>query len=126
MAGEVFLVDMPVEEYLRGAVGYPVADNALDSILFKRKVAAGALASSLTERELDLCAADVYLWCAAAPGERNDTVDGDGGWKHAEGGWKASASEKRELRALAGYLYGKWGERLPGRSSMRITQFGIR
>ena len=55
MEDTVSHIDMPIEEYLRGVVGYQIADNALNSILFKRKIAAGAMASSLTEKQLDLC-----------------------------------------------------------------------
>ena len=62
MADTVSHIDMPIEEYLRGVVGYQIADNALNSILFKRKIAAEAMASSLTEKQLDLCTADLYLW----------------------------------------------------------------
>ena len=54
MADTVSHIDMPIEEYLRGVVGYQIADNALNSILFKRKIAAEAMASSLTEKQLDL------------------------------------------------------------------------
>ena len=124
MADTVSHIDMPIEEYLRGVVGYQIADNALNSILFKRKIAAEAMASSLTEKQLDLCTA--YLWCAATPSTQNNTEDSDGGWKHVEGGWQTSAFDKRELRAMAKELYEKWGENMPGKSKMKIVHFGIR
>lgn len=126
MADTVSHIDMPIEEYLRGVVGYKIADNALNSILFKRKIAAGEMAISLTEKQLDLCAADLYLWCAATPSTQNNTEDSDGGWKHVEGGWQTSAFDKRELRAMAKELYEKWGENMPGKSKMKIVHFGIR
>lgn len=50
MAETVSHIDMPIEDYLRGVVSYQVADNALNSILFKRKIAAGEMASALTEK----------------------------------------------------------------------------
>ena len=126
MADTVSHIDMPIEEYLRGVVGYQIADNALNSILFKRKIAAEAMASSLTEKQLDLCTADLYLWCAATPSTQNNTEDSDGGWKHVEGGWQTSAFDKRELRAMAKELYEKWGENMPCKSKMKILHFGIR
>ncbi len=126
MADTVSHIDMPIEEYLRGVVGYQIADNALNSILFKRKIAAEAMASSLTEKQLDLCTADLYLWCAATPSTQNNSEDSDGGWKHVEGGWQTSAFDKRELRAMAKELYEKWGENMPGKSKMKIVHFGIR
>lgn len=126
MADTVSHIDMPIEEYLRGVVSYQVADNALNSILFKRKIAAGEMASALTEKQLDLCTADLYLWCATTPSTQNNTEDSDGGWKHVEGGWQTSAYDKRELRAMAKELYGKWGENMPGKSKMKIVHFGLR
>lgn len=126
MADKVSHNDMPIEEYLRGVVGYQIANNALNSILFKRKIAAEAMASSLTQKQLDLCTADLYLWCAATPSTQNNTEDSDGGWKHVEGGWQTSAYDKRELRAMAKELYEKWGENTPGKSKMKIVHFGIR
>lgn len=126
MADKVSHNDMPIEEYLRGVVGYQIANNALNSILFKRKIAAEAMASSLTQKQLDLCTADLYLWCAATPSTQNNTEDSDGGWKHVEGGWQTSAYDKRELRAMAKELYEKWGENMPGKSKMKIVHFGIR
>ena len=60
MAENVSHIDMSIEEYLRGNVGYQIADNALNSILFKRKIAAGAMASTLSDKQLDLCTADLY------------------------------------------------------------------
>lgn len=126
MADTVSHIDVPIEDYLRGVVGYQIANNALNSILFKRKIAAEAMASSLTEKQLDLCTADLYLWCAATPSTQNNTEDSDGGWKHVEGGWQTSAFDKRELRAMAKELYEKWGENMPGKSKMKIVHFGIR
>ncbi len=126
MAETVSHIDMPIEDYLRGVVSYQVADNALNSILFKRKIAAGEMASVLTEKLLDLCTADLYLWCATTPSTQNNTEDSDGGWKHVEGGWQTSAYDKRELRAMAKELYEKWGENMPGKSKMKIVHFGLR
>ena len=126
MADTVSHIDMPIEEYLRGVVGYQIADNALNSILFKRKIAAEAMASSLTEKQLDLCTSYLYLWCAATPSTQNNTEDSDGGWKKLAGGWQTSAFDKRELRAMAKELYEKWGENMPGKSKMKIVHFGIR
>lgn len=125
MSDKVSHIDMPIEEYLRGVVSYQVADNALNSILFKRKIAAGEMASALTEKQLDLCTADLYLWCATTPSTQNNTEDSDGGWKHVEGGWQTSAYDKRELRAMAKELYEKWGEKMPGKSKMKIVHFGL-
>lgn len=125
-ADSVSPADLPVEGYLRGTVGYQVGDDVLGAILFRRKVPAGSMAAALSVRQLDLCTADLYLWCASCPGTRNNAEDSDGGWKHVEAGWQASASDKIQLRAMAREMYEKWGEKLPGKNIMRIVQFGVR
>ena len=102
--------DMTIEDFLSGATAYEIADNALKRVLVKRKIAFGTMVSELTERQLDLATADIYMWCASTPSSKNDTEDSDGGWKHKEGGWQTSAYDKRQLREMAKELYEKWDE----------------
>ena len=72
--------DMTIEDFLSGATAYEIADNALKRVLVKRKIAFGTMVSELTERQLDLATADIYMWCASTPSSKNDTetVTGDG------------------------------------------------
>lgn len=109
---------MTIEEYLRGLVYYDVPDSTLRSILFKRKVAEGADVDTLEERDLDLCLAEVYMWCASTPSSKNNTEDSDGSWKHTEGGWQTSAYDKRQMRTMALDLFKKWGESLSSESKV--------
>lgn len=102
--------DMLIEDYLRGATAYDVPDNALRRITVRRGISAGALISSLSERQLDLATADLYMWCASTPSSKDSTEDSDGTWKHKEGGWQTSAYDKRQLREMAAELYAKWEE----------------
>lgn len=101
---------MVIEEYLRGLVSYDIPDNTIKSILFKRDVTPGIDISDVSEKDRDLCLAEVYLWCATTPSAKNNTEDADGDWKHIEGGWQTSAFDKRQLRAMAKELFNKWGE----------------
>ena len=112
--------DMTIEDFLRGAVDYTISDNALKRVLVKRQIASGTLVSKLSEKELDLSTADIYMWCASTPSSRNDTEDSDGGWKHKEGGWQTSAYDKRQLREMARELYEKWDENVVKSSKIRI------
>lgn len=111
---------MSIEEYLRGLVYYDVPDNALRSILYKRGVAEGADVDTLTEKEMDLCLGEVYMWCASTPSSKNNTEDSDGSWKHTEGGWQTSAYDKRQLRAMAQDLFKKWDEVLSSDSKITL------
>lgn len=101
---------MVIEEYLRGLVSYDLPDNTLKSILFKRDVNPGEEVDNVSEKDRDLCLAEVYLWCATTPSAKNNTEDADGNWKHIEAGWTTSAFDKRQLRAMAKELFDKWGE----------------
>lgn len=118
-----YIEDMTIEDFLRGAVDYEINDNALKRILVKRQIASESSVSSLSERELDLATADVYMWCASTPSMKNATEDSDGGWKHKEGGWQTSAYDKRQLREMANSLYEKWDETPVKASKIRIINF---
>ena len=108
--------DMTIEDFLSGATAYEIADNALT-------IAFGTMVSELTERQLDLATADIYMWCASTPSSKNDTEDSDGGWKHKEGGWQTSAYDKRQLREMAKELYEKWDEEVVKGTKIRIVNF---
>ena len=71
MSEELFHTeDMTIEDFLSGATAYEIADNALKRVLVKRKIAFGTMVSELTERQLDLATADIYMWCASTPSIR--------------------------------------------------------
>ena len=108
--------DMTIEDFLSGATAYEIADNALKRVLVKRKIAFGTMVSELTERQLDLATADIYMWCASTPSSKNDTEDSDGGWQ-------TSAYDKRQLREMAKELYEKWDEEVVKGTKIRIVNF---
>lgn len=115
--------DMSIEEYLGSVTSYDVPDNSIKGILIRRGIRFGSQITSLTERDIDLATADVYMWCATTPSSKSSTEDSDGLWKHKEGGWATSAFDKRELRRMARELYSKWGEDLAKGSRFRIINF---
>ncbi len=117
------LSTLTLEAYLRGVTSYEIPDNALASIMLRRNFNFGVPAAALSERERDLCTADLYMWCASTPSVKNDTEDADAGWKHKEGGWQTSAYDKRLLRQMANDLYNKWGEESGSRSKFEIHTF---
>lgn len=114
-----------IEEYLRGLVGIDVPDSTLRSILFKRGVDEGSHAAWLGERELDLCSADIYLWCYLLPSSGRGVKDHDGDWSHEENNSTMTMADKRALRALARQLYDKWGENVPTDSKIVLHSFGV-
>lgn len=101
---------MTIEGYLRGKVGFEVADNAISVILEDRGIAAGTESSGLELRTKELATADLYMWCASTPSKQDTSYEADGGWKSQKGGWESSAFDKRNLREMANKIYAKWGE----------------
>lgn len=101
---------MTIKQYLRGKVGFEVADNAISVILEDRGITAGADSSTLDLRTKELATADLYMWCASTPSKQDTSFEADGGWKSQKGGWESSAYDKRNLREMANKIYAKYGE----------------
>ena len=116
---------MPVEDYLRGCVGFEVSDNAIASILIDREVEPGTDVTLLDKRTKELCKADLYMWCASTPSTIGSVEDADGEWKHKEGGTQSSAYDKRNLRQMANDIYKKYGENVI-QSGIKMNCMGMK
>lgn len=116
--------ELTIEEYLRGLVGLDVTDAALRSILAKREIESGTEFVGLTKRELDLCTADLYMWCANQPSIKGTIKDADGGWSHSEGGSQVFETDKKHWRKMAYDIYKRYGEYVP--SGIQIHTRGIK
>ena len=101
---------MTIEQYLRGKVGFEVADNAISVILEDRQITPGTDSTSVELRTKELATADLYMWCASTPSNQDTSFEADGGWKSQKGGWESSAYDKRNLREMANEIYAKYGE----------------
>lgn len=113
-----------IEEYLRGCVGFEVADSAITTILIDREIAPGTDVTTLEKRHKDLCRADLYMWCASTPSVTGSVEDANGVWKHKEGGTQSSAYDKRNLRQMANDIYALYGENVR-KSSIKIVNLGM-
>lgn len=103
-------MDLVIEEYLRGKVGFDIPDNALMAIFADRGIDKGDLVAGMEKRTLDLATADLYMYCASAPSVKGTTEDAHGSWRHKDGGWESSAYDKRNLRQMANDIYARYGE----------------
>lgn len=100
-----------IEEYLRGKSGVDVSDTAIAAILFDRGIEAGAEASQLSRRQLDLATADLYRWLATAyPSTTGARTEQDGDWKSSIGGTTVSAASRTIWRKEATRIYTLYGE----------------
>lgn len=103
-------MDLTIEEYLRGKVGFEIPDNALQSIFVDRGLEKGVIVEGVDKRALELATADLYMYCASTPSVKGSTEDAHGSWRHKDGGWESSAYDKRYLRQMANDIYAKYGE----------------
>lgn len=110
-----------IEQYLRGKVGFEIPDTAFVPIFLDRGIVSGIDASTLSKQTLDLCTADLYMYCASTPSVKGSTEDAHGGWKHKSGGWESSAYDKRNLRQMANDIYQQYGEKIK-KNSIQIIQ----
>ena len=116
---------IPVEAYLRGCVGYTISDEALLSIFIKRGVEPQTTALALSIKTLDLCKADLYIYCAALPNVTPTIEDADAGWRHKEGGFQKGVTDNGRLIQMAKEIYRKYGEEV-AKSTIRMNAFGMK
>lgn len=110
-------MELVIEDYLRGKVGFEIPDNAIYSIFADRNITQGSYVSDLDKRTIDLATADLYMYCASTPSVKGYTEDSHGNWKHKEGGWESSAFDKRNLRQMANDIYARYDEIASSKSS---------
>lgn len=116
---------MTISEYLRGLIAFDISDANVASVMYDRGVQDKEYVEDLTEREKDLCKADVYVFAATSPSTKGSVEDVNGVWKHKEGGSTMAGGEAARLIYLANRLYRKWGEPMYG-SGIRIQSQGMR
>lgn len=97
-----------IEDWLSGMVDFPVPDKALSAILFNRGIMSGEPASDVSEKDRQLCYADLLIWLTTASQQSSATIDSDGGWTHQESA--RNVTDKDSLRAKALSIYKKYGD----------------
>lgn len=114
-----------IEEYLKDLTAFNITDGAIENVLLEARVPAGSEVTSLTVKELDLCKAYTYLWCASTPSISGSVEDSDSGWSHREGGSQSSAYDKRLLRQMGLDLLAKYGLN-SAKSTIKVVARGMR
>ena len=97
-----------VETWLRGMVDFDFSPEALAAILFNRGIAAGTAADSLTEKQRDLCYADILMYAAGSSVKASGEYVADNGYilqKSAK-----NVFDRKAMRDQAMRLYVKWND----------------
>lgn len=95
-----------IETWLRGMVDFDVPDATILAILFNNEVGVGTQASSASEKQRDLCLADLLMWLSSSSTASTGEYISDGGWSHQKS--NKQVTDRAGLIKKAQELYAKW------------------
>ena len=109
-----------IETWLRGMVDFDVPDATILAILFNNEVGVGTQASSASEKQRDLCLADLLMWLSSSSTASTGEYISDGGWSHQKS--NKQVTDRAGLIKRAQELYAKWdSEKASSAIANRIT-----
>lgn len=95
-----------LETWLRGMVDYDVPEATLIAILFNNEVATNTPVFSTSQKERDLCLADLLMWLSSSSTATSGEMISDGGWSHQKS--NKQVVDRAGLINRAKELYAKW------------------
>lgn len=95
-----------IETWLRGMVDFDVPDATLMAILFNNGVASGTAMGDTSEKERELCLADLLMWLSSSSTASSGEYISDGGWSHQKS--NKQVVDRNGLVKRAQALYAKW------------------
>ena len=95
-----------IETWLRGMVDFDVPDATIMAILFNNEVASGSSVGDTSEKERDLCLADLLMWLSSSSTSSSGEYISDGGWSHQKS--NKQVVDRAGLIKRAQDLYPKW------------------
>lgn len=99
--------NLTIDQWLLGSVDYSIPDLTLAMILFNNGLESGCHIADTTEKQRDLCLADLLMWLASSSTSSSGEYISDNGWIHQKSA--KNATDRAGLRARALQLYAKWG-----------------
>jgi len=95
-----------IETWLRGKVDFDVPSTAIMAILFDNEVANGACMRDVSEKQRDLCLADLLMWLSSSSTASSGEMISDNGWSHQKS--NKQVVDRAGLIRRAQELYAKW------------------
>ena len=95
-----------IETWLCGMVDYDIPDATIMAILFNNGVSQGTLVSETSEKERDLCLADLLMWLSSSSVSSTGEYISDNGWSHQKSA--KQVVDRNGLIKRAQELYAKW------------------
>ena len=110
---------LTIEQYLSGKVDFNISEATSASILYDRSVTKGTLMDGVTEKQKDLCLADLYMYLAVSSTSKSGEYESDGGWQRQRSA--KNVVDRAALREAARELYDKWDEKPAGITSGKVV-----
>ena len=95
-----------IETWLLGMVDFDVPEATIMAILFNNEVSRGASVADTSEKERDLCLADLLMWLSSSSTASSGEYISDNGWSHQKS--NKNVVDRAGLIARAKALYAKW------------------
>jgi hypothetical protein len=95
-----------IETWLSGMVDFDVPQTTVMAILFNNEVPQGAPMQEVTEKQRDLCLADLLMWLSSSSTSSSGEYISDGGWSHQKSA--KQVVDRAGLIKRAQELYAKW------------------
>lgn len=108
-----------IEQWLTGGVDFNVPEVTIARIIFDNGVEAGTEVTELSEKQKDLCYADLLMWLACSSSAKSSEYISDGGWQHSKA--TKNVTDRAGLRARALQLYKKWDSDKANLATATIT-----
>lgn len=109
---------MTTQDWLQGSVGFTLTDDNINFIFVNRGVTYGEDATTMTEKQRDLCRADA-LTIFLSSSNKGSIKEQDGNSSRSTA--SESFTYRDDAQRLAIYLYEKWGEVAPGISANTVS-----
>ena len=95
-----------IEKWLKGKVDFDVPSEAITAILFDNEVVQGTPFLETTEKQRDLCLADLLMWLSSSSVASSGEYISDNGWSHQKSA--KQVVDRNGLIKRAQALYEKW------------------
>ena len=95
-----------IETWLKGMVDFDVPSDTIMAILFNNEVAQGTPMSNTSEKQRDLCLADLLMWLSSSSIASSGEYISDNGWSHQKS--NKQVVDRAGLIKRAQKLYEKW------------------
>lgn len=95
-----------IETWLRGKVDFDIPDATIMAILFDNEVPQGEPVNNTSEKQRDLCLADLLMWLSSSSVASSGEYISDNGWSHQKS--NKQVVDRNGLIKRAQALYAKW------------------